>query len=110
MATVLVSVTVIGFVTGAFNLFAAHPVHFIETDLNLLLHCQGKIERHGRHCLNQQFADGLVDLLSVDALTERLSVLNTIFLADIVRNRACAAAVIAHCHSTAANATEDRPL
>jgi hypothetical protein len=42
----------IGFVTGALNLFATHPVHFVETDLNLLLHGQGEIERHGRHRLN----------------------------------------------------------
>ena len=72
--------------------------------MNLLLNLQGDVECHGCHGLKEQVTDGSVDRLAFDALTNRLSVLDTVSLADVIGNLSRTADVVANRHAIAAHA------
>jgi hypothetical protein len=64
---------VVSFVLGAFNLSVAQPVGFVGAALDLTLHGERELECHRSNGLDQQLADGFVDLDADDALAERIS-------------------------------------
>ena len=65
---------VVGFELGPLDVPMAQAVSLFETRLNLLLHGEGQLDGHGRHGLDEQLADGSVDLGPDDALTYGVAV------------------------------------
>jgi hypothetical protein len=91
-------------VACALYLLAAQAVDLIQACVDFLLHRQRHIERHRCHDLNEQIADGVVDRLSLDALTTSGAVLDAVFLAYVVGDAPRVPAVVTNSHSITAHA------
>jgi len=64
---------VVGLVLGAFDLPMTQTVGVLDAGLDFVLHGERQLERHRRHGLDQQLADGHIDLGAEDALAERVA-------------------------------------
>ena len=54
---------------GPLGLAVAQPIGLVEPSCNLLPHGKSQFERHERDRLDKQFADGVIDSGSENALT-----------------------------------------
>ena len=93
----------VGFVLGALDLTVAQAVGLVEALVELLLDGEGQLEGHGGDRLDQQLADGGVDVGADEALTGRVTEVAAAADADVNGHAAVTGAgAVAHVHAAAA--------
>jgi hypothetical protein len=85
-------------------------VDFIDASAQLVLHLERHLQRCGRDCVEEELADGVVNARARDVLADPSRVFDSISLADVCRDLAALAAVVAHRHAVATDAAHDEPL
>jgi hypothetical protein len=102
---------VVGLVLGALHLPMTHAISLVEAGLDLLLNGERQLERHRRHGLDQQLADGHIDLGAEDALAERVAEQLAAARAHVGgEERPVATRRVLDVHPGAAQAADDTPL
>ena len=80
-----------------------HAIGLVEARLDFVLHGERQLERHRRHGVDEQLADGGIDLGAEDALAQRLSVAPAAAGAHVVGDELAAApGAVADLHPAAA--------
>jgi hypothetical protein len=100
----------VGLVARPFHVAVPEVLGLVEARLKLLLHGEGRFQRHGGHGLNEQLADGLVDVLAGEALADRLRPLDPVPLTRIHRHGLPVTGVVAHGHALPAHAADRQAL
>src|SRR5262249_9380319 len=102
---------VVGLVLRPLDLATPYAIGLVQARLDLTLHGQRQLERLRRHGVDQQLADGGIDLRAEDALTQGLGVAPAAARADVIRHELTAApGAVADLHPAAAQPADDAAL
>ena len=100
----------VGFLARPLHLPGAPGLGLVSALRQFRLHPQRDLERHRRHALHQQGADGPVDAGAGNALADRSGMGDSLSLAQVVRNQTALPCVVADRHAAAAGTAHREAL